>query len=180
MTDEKIEGVGTDPDPDAGLTAEEYFAKVEAETVSIEDADTDQPPPLATPTPSTIAREWFRPYIEGGVVVLHIGTLFVGKPVRFYDVGEYVSPLNENPVSACVIEFADGGSLVVHEGRHETDFIPLEPKQAQIFHNALTGVGVFCREIVRLAGASGVELDTATMLLTAALKMQLAALGKRG
>ena len=113
-------------------------------------------------------------------IIMHVPTHVTGLLVKVYRSGEYVSPVNNLPVTSCVIEL-DGGGTFSFDGDAPVDvfngiFHRLTMAEA---HYLLTVIGtvdsVICGS-AKLGPAMKLSFDVGKMLTCAALERALRAL----
>lgn len=106
-------------------------------------------------------------------MLLHVSTLRVDVPVVFHLPGEYISPVNGEPVNACVVEMKSGESFVVRPGAHLTTFVELGEGEMRFYLEATEHMGTALAEAMAMGPRCGVrEPQTAILLLVALLRRQ--------
>jgi hypothetical protein len=104
--------------------------------------------------------------------VMHVPTHTIECVKAYYEVGEYVSPANHEPVQVPVIELMDGNSFVAIE----KNFIPLTDNEAGFFVFAQQDLKETLTRWVQQAAKSGIIPETIGILISASLRAQLFAL----
>ena len=107
--------------------------------------------------------------VQRRAFLLHPETGTVGEAAKLHAPGDYVSPLNKQPVNALVLEFASGDTFVV---KGPDTFVPLTDPE-QLAYVALVRMLSSAVEIAgRGAAAAKVPMDIFGVLAGSALRQQ--------
>lgn len=121
--------------------------------------------------PTNVNTVWAVDLVATNALVLHKPTSVVGKVQRFYAPGEYVSPLNDQPLDAYALE------ILTSEGAHvllavEENYLALSQAAAKLFIVAMVEYTRAMLKVAETAKQAGVDDSVARALMFATVTTQ--------